>query len=221
MQSDGAAGSQRDVLCDCRHPREERSCARGEDGWRSTCPRAPVRLRRPQHSGLRHRSDRYGENKEVSSVGLPTGHHFEIGLFALSSGDILDDAKRAAYGLHLDVETAEVMRLNPDGTLRLEAGGNGGSARDDLSPPRMSRPVHDRLCAVGQRPGGHRGLCHGESVHGPGRVLRAGMQSGVGHGHSRPRRAVRFPRGAYHPKTHFHETTSISSSPWSTCSPRP
>jgi PAS domain-containing protein len=140
--SDGAAGSQRDDLCGLPGMPREGTILRKGGG------RVPVHL----SAGFLCAADGHaysvvcvtdltvhGENKEVlKRRAFQQGIISEIGLFALSSGDIPGLMRKTVRLMAsiLDVEMAEVMRLNPDGTLRLEAGvGTADPQGTIYSPP--------------------------------------------------------------------------------------
>ncbi len=125
-----------------------------------------------------------GENKEaLTRRAFQQGIISEIGLFALSSGDILGLMRKTVLLMVsiLDVEMAEVMRLMPDGALRLEAG--------------VGSPDPEGTIYPGQADSGQSMAAYLQSASGPvimedyaGETrftvpdvfLRAGMRSGVG-----------------------------------------
>ena len=184
--SDGAAGSQRDDLCGLPGMPREGTILRKGGG------RVPVHL----SAGCLCAADGHaysvvcvtdltvhGENKEVlKRRAFQQGIISEIGLFALSSGDIPGLMRKTVRLMAsiLDVEMAEVMRLNPDGTLRLEAGvGTADPQGTIYSPPDGPGLSMTSFVQSARGPVVIGDYATEDRFTVPEMFLRAGMQSGV------------------------------------------
>ncbi len=124
-----------------------------------------------------------GENKEsLTRRAFQQGVISEIGLFALSSGDISGLMRKTVRLMAsiLDVEMAEVLRLMPDGGLRLEAAAGWPDPEGTLFPGQAGcAPPMAAFIQSARGPVIIEDYAGETRFTVPEMVLRAGMHSGV------------------------------------------